>query len=92
MLCFFKKGFFIDLYLLKKVEKVVESGDKKFLCTWFCCLMIFFNMIGLIIVVYNGCQYVLVFVIDEMVGYKLGEFVLICIYCGYVVDKKVKKK
>lgn len=92
MLCFFKKGFFIDLYLLKKVEKAVESGDKKFLCIWFRRLTIFFNMIGLIIVVYNGRQYVSVFVIDEMVGYKLGEFVSICIYRGYVVDKKVKKK
>lgn len=55
MLCFFKKGFFFDLYLLKKVEKVVESGDKKLIKIWFCCLMIILLMIGLIIVVYNGC-------------------------------------
>lgn len=55
MLCFFKKGLFIDLYLLKKVEKVVESGDKKFIKIWSCCLMIILLMIGLIIVVYNGC-------------------------------------
>lgn len=55
MLCFFKKGLFIDFYLLKKVEVVVEKNECKLIKIWFCCFMIILDMIGLIIVVYNGC-------------------------------------
>lgn len=69
-----KKGPFIDLHLLKKVEKAVESGDKKPLRTWSRRSTIFPNMIGLTIAVHNGRQHVPVFVTDEMVGHKLGEF------------------
>lgn len=54
--------------------------------------MIFLEFIGFMIVVYNGCEYVFVYVIEDMVGYKLGEFVFICIFCGYKKeDKKVKR-
>lgn len=66
-----KKGPFIDLHLLKKVEKAVESGDKKPLRTWSRRSTIFPNMIGLTIAVHNGRQHVPVFVTDEMVGHKL---------------------
>lgn len=69
-----KKGPFIDLHLLKKVEKAVESGDKKPIKTWSRRSTIFPNMIGLTIAVHNGRQHVPVFVSDEMVGHKLGEF------------------
>lgn len=68
-----KKGPFIDLHLLKKVEKAVESGDKKPLRTWSRRSTIFPNMIGLTIAVHNGRQHVPVFVTDEMVGHKLGN-------------------
>lgn len=68
-----KKGPFIDLHLLKKVEKALESGDKKPLRTWSRRSTIFPNMIGLTIAVHNGRQHVPVFVSDEMVGHKLGE-------------------
>lgn len=57
-----KKGPFIDLHLLKKVEKAVESGDKKPLRTWSRRSTIFPNMIGLTIAVHNGRQHVPVFV------------------------------
>ncbi|MDU5503046.1 MAG: ribosomal protein S19 family protein [Enterobacter sp.] len=67
-----KKGPFIDLHLLKKVEKAVESGDK--------------------IAVHNGRQHVPVFVTDEMVGHKLGEFAPTRTYRGHAADKKAKKK
>lgn len=59
---------------------------------WFCCFIIFLNFIGYIFVVYDGCKYVFVYVIEDMVGYKLGEFVFICIFKGYVVDdKKIRR-
>ena len=82
-----KKGPFIDLHLLKKVEKAVESGDKKPLRTWSRP-----NMIGLTIAVHNGRQHVPVFVPDEMVGHKLGEFAPTRTYRGHAADKKAKKK
>ena len=82
-----KKGPFIDLHLLKKVEKAVESGDKKPLRTWSRRSTIFPNMIGLTIAVH-----VPVFVTDEMVGHKLGEFAPTRTYRGHAADKKAKKK
>ena len=87
-----KKGPFIDLHLLKKVEKAVESGDKKPLRTWSRRSTIFPNMIGLTIAVHNGRQHVPVFVTDEMVGHKLGEFAPTRTYRGHAADKKAKKK
>ena len=83
-----KKGPFIDLHLLKKVEKAVESGDKKPLRTWSRRSTIFPNMIGLTIAVHNGRQHVPVFVSDEMVGHKLGEFAPTRTYRGHAADKK----
>ncbi len=86
-----KKGPFIDLHLLKKVEKAVESGEKP-LRTWSRRSTIFPNMIGLTIAVHNGRQHVPVFVSDEMVGHKLGEFAPTRTYRGHAADKKAKKK
>jgi small subunit ribosomal protein S19 len=69
-----KKGPFIDASLLKKVLKVLESGDKKPIKTWSRRSVIIPQMIGMTIAVHNGRQHVPVFVSDEMVGHKLGEF------------------
>jgi len=63
-----KKGPFIDLHLLKKVEAAVEKGEKKPIKTWSRRSMIIPDMIGLTIAVHNGRQHVPVFVSDEMVG------------------------
>ncbi|MBF9001750.1 MULTISPECIES: 30S ribosomal protein S19 [Vibrio] len=87
-----KKGPFIDLHLLKKVEKAVESGDKKPIKTWSRRSMIIPTMIGLTIAVHNGRQHVPVFVTDEMIGHKLGEFAPTRTYRGHAADKKTKKK
>jgi len=87
-----KKGPFIDLHLLKKVEKAVGSGDKKPINTWSRRSMIIPTMIGLTIAVHNGRQHVPVFVTDEMIGHKLGEFAPTHTYRGHVVDKKAKKR
>ncbi|PPI86492.1 30S ribosomal protein S19 [Candidatus Pantoea edessiphila] len=86
-----KKGPFIDLHLLNKVEKAVENGDKKPLRTWSRRSTIFPKMIGLTIAVHNGRQHIPIFISDEMVGHKLGEFAPTRTYRGHTSDKKVKK-
>jgi small subunit ribosomal protein S19 len=86
-----KKGPFIDLPLLKKVETALEKGDKKPIKTWSRRSMIIPDMIGLTIAVHNGRQHVPVFVSDEMVGHKLGEFAPTRTYRGHVADKKAKR-
>ena len=69
-----KKGPFIDLHLLKKVETALEKGDKKPIKTWSRRSTVFPEMVGLTIAVHNGRQHVPVFVTEDMVGHKLGEF------------------
>ena len=86
-----KKGPFIDLHLLKKAEKAVDSNEKKPIKTWSRRSMIIPDMIGLTIAVHNGRQHVPVFVTDEMIGHKLGEFAPTRTYRGHVADKKAKK-
>ena len=86
-----KKGPFIDLHLLNKVEKALEAGDKKPIKTWSRRSMIIPTMIGLTIAVHNGRQHVPVFVTEEMIGHKLGEFAPTRTYRGHIADKKAKK-
>ena len=69
-----KKGPFIDESLLKKVLQASEKGDKKPIKTWSRRSVIFPQMIGMTIAVHNGRNHVPVFILDEMVGHKLGEF------------------
>ena len=71
-----KKGQFVDLHLLKKVEKAVSTNDKKPIKTWSRRSMITPDMVGLNIAVHNGRQHVPIFIQEDMVGHKLGEFVL----------------
>jgi small subunit ribosomal protein S19 len=86
-----KKGPFIDLHLLKKVETALEKKDKKPIKTWSRRSTIFPEMIGLTIAVHNGRQHVPVFVTEDMVGHKLGEFAATRTFRGHVADKKVKR-
>lgn len=86
-----KKGPFIDLHLLKKVEASVESNDKRPIKTWSRRSVIFPDMVGLTIAVHNGRQHVPVFVTEDMVGHKLGEFAATRTYKGHVADKKAKR-
>lgn len=69
-----KKGPFIDESLLKKVQQSQESGDKKPIKTWSRRSVIIPTMIGMTIAVHNGRQHVPVFVTEDMIGHKLGEF------------------
>ena len=86
-----KKGPFIDLHLLKKVEVAAEKNDRRPIKTWSRRSMILPNMVGLTIAVHNGRQHVPVLVSEEMVGHKLGEFAVTRTYKGHVADKKTKR-
>ena len=80
-----KKGPFIDETLLKKVLQASEKGDKKPIKTWSRRSVIIPQMIGMTIAVHNGRQHVPVFVSDEMVGHKLGEFAPTRTFKGHTV-------
>ncbi|MBZ4642778.1 MAG: small subunit ribosomal protein [Deferribacteres bacterium] len=86
-----KKGPFIDDHLLKKVEKAVETGDKKVIKTWSRRSTITPQMVGLTFAVHNGHKFIPVYVTENMVGHKLGEFALTRTFKGHKKDdKKVK--
>ncbi len=86
-----KKGPFIDLHLLKKVETAVQANNKRPIKTWSRRSMIIPEMVGLTIAVHNGRQHVPVFVSENMVGHKLGEFAVTRTFRGHIVDKKSKR-
>ena len=86
-----KKGPFIDLHLMKKIEKAVENNEKRPIKTWSRRSVIFPNFVGLTIAVHNGRQHVPVFVTEDMVGHKLGEFAVTRTFRGHVADKKAKR-
>ena len=86
-----KKGPFIDLHLLKKVEVAVEKSDRKPVKTWSRRSIILPQMDGLTIAVHNGRQHVPVLVNEDMVGHKLGEFAATRTNRGHVADKKAKR-
>jgi len=86
-----KKGPFIDGHLMKKVLAAKEAGDKKAIKTWSRRSVIFPEFIGLTINIHNGRQFVPVFITENHVGYKLGEFAPTRTFKGHKgsVQKKV---
>jgi small subunit ribosomal protein S19 len=86
-----KKGPFIDLHLLKKVDAALASNVKRPIKTWSRRSMVLPDMVGLTIAVHNGRQHVPVFVTENMVGHKLGEFAATRTFKGHAGDKKAKK-
>ena len=83
-----KKGPFADASLLKKVEAMNESGDKSVIKTWSRRSTIFPMMIGHTIAVHDGRKHVPVYITEDMVGHKLGEFVATITYRGHGKDEK----
>lgn len=83
-----KKGPFIDESLLKKVNALNEANDKKVVKTWSRRSIILPEMIGHTFAVYDGRKHVPVYVTDEMVGHKLGEFALTRTFKGHVDSEK----
>jgi small subunit ribosomal protein S19 len=85
-----KKGPFIDHHLEKKVLEAKETDNNRPIKTWSRRSMISPDMIGLTIAVHNGRQHVPVFVSEDMVGHKLGEFSPTRTFKGHAADKKAK--
>jgi small subunit ribosomal protein S19 len=85
-----KKGPFIDLHLLKKVEDAAAKNDRRPVKTWSRRSMIIPEMVGLTMAVHNGKQHIPVLVSEDMVGHKLGEFAATRTYKGHAGDKKGK--
>jgi small subunit ribosomal protein S19 len=87
-----KKGPFVDLHLLKKVETVRATNDKRPVKTWSRRSTVLPEFVGLTIAVHNGKQHVPVYVSENMVGHKLGEFSLTRTFKGHAADKKAVAK
>lgn len=85
-----KKGYFVDECLNVKVEKAQQNQDKRPIKTWSRRSMIIPSMIGLTLAVHNGKTFVPVFVTENMIGHKLGEFSLTRNFKGHSGDKKTK--
>ena len=86
-----KKGPFIEHSLLKKVEKMANEKNKKPIKTWSRRSMVSPEMIGLTIAVHNGRQHVPIYITENMVGNKLGEFALTRTFKEHAGDRKAKK-
>ena len=87
------KGPFVDLHLLKKVESAVATKSKRPIKTWSRRSMVIPDMVGLTIAIHNGRQHVPIFMTENMVGHKLGEFAMTRTFRGHQAgDKKSKAK
>lgn len=85
-----KKGPYIDLKLLSKIRKMNESGQKKIIKTWSRASTISPEFVGLTIAVHNGNKMIPVFISENMVGHKLGEFSPTRIFRGHPMSKAEK--
>lgn len=85
-----KKGPFIDHHLLAKVETARANNDKRPIKTWSRRSTVLPDMIGLTIQVHNGRQHIPVYVNEQMVGHKLGEFSATRTFKGHAADRKGK--
>ncbi len=86
-----KKGPFVDGHLMQKVEQAKESGSRKVIKTWSRRSDIIPDMVGLTFAVHNGKKFIPVFVTENMVGQKLGEYAPTRTFYGHAGDKKGKK-
>jgi small subunit ribosomal protein S19 len=85
------KGPFIDHHLEKKVDKARSASDKRPIKTWSRRSMVIPEMVGLTIAIHNGRQHIPVYITENMVGHKLGEFASTRTFRGHAADRKVKK-
>ena len=86
-----RKGPFVDLHLMQKVETAVANNEKRPIRTWSRRSMILPDMVGLTIAVHNGRQHIPVFINEDMVGHKLGEFAPTRTYRGHAADRKARR-
>ena len=85
-----KKGPFVDLHLIKKVDQAVAENSRRPIKTWSRRSMVLPDMVGLTIAVHTGRQHVPVLITENMVGHKLGEFAATRTFKGHVADKKTR--
>jgi small subunit ribosomal protein S19 len=83
-----KKGPFLDGHLIKKVEVAADNQDRRVIKTWSRRSTIIPEMVGMTFAVHNGRKFIPVFVTENMVGHKLGEFSPTRTYFGHAADKK----
>ena len=87
-----RKGPFIDYHLLEKVDKAKKSGDKKVIKTWSRRSLVTPDFVGLTFAVHNGKKFIPVFISENMIGHKLGEFAVTRQFKSHSGDKKVQAK
>ena len=87
-----KKGPYVSEKLLKSIEEMHEKGEKNVLKTWSRSSTLFPQMVGHTIAVHDGRKHVPVYVTEDMVGHKLGEFAPTRTYRGHAGEKKTKMK
>jgi small subunit ribosomal protein S19 len=87
-----KKGPFIDDHLLRKVEAASNAGDRRVITTWSRRSTVYPEMVGLTFNVHNGQKFITVFVTENMVGHKLGEFAPTRSFGGHAADRKAKRR
>ena len=87
-----KKGPFVDPHLIQKVNQASTSGSKKVIKTWSRRSMITPDMLGMNFAVHNGKKFWPVFVTENMIGHKLGEFSPTRTYHGHAADRKGKRR
>lgn len=86
-----KKGPFVDHHLISKIDAAVASNDKRPIKTWSRRSMVLPEMVGLTIAIHNGKDHMPVYITENMVGHKLGEFAATRTFRGHTSDKKVAK-
>ena len=87
-----KKGPFVEERLMKRIEEMNASGNKRMIRTWSRSSTIFPEMVGHTIAVHDGRKHVPVFVSEQMVGHKLGEFAPTRIFRGHAGDRQTQVK
>ncbi len=86
-----KKGPFVDPKLLKKIEEMNESGEKKVIRTWSRASTVFPQMVGHTVAVHDGRRHVPIYVTENMVGHKLGEFAPTRTYRGHLAKDRTTR-
>ena len=82
-----KKGFYVQPVLMKRIEEMNEKGEKRVIKTWSRSSTIYPNFVGHTIAVHDGRKHVPVYVTEDMIGHKLGEFVLTRTFKGHAGSK-----
>lgn len=86
-----KKGPWVDAGIRRKIAKALETGDRRAIKTWSRRSMVVPEMVGLTFAVHNGKEFVPVFVTENMVGHKLGEFAPTRTFYGHAADRKGRR-